>query len=59
MDTDEKAVQVSLSIYPSLWHAFRLACLQRKKQASTEVQRLIAKQLAAWQRQSQKETDHV
>ena len=54
-----KAPKVTVSMPLDLWHAFRVACLQRKTSASKEIQRFIAQQLAAWQQQPQKEPDHV
>ena len=41
------------------WHAFRLACLARGTSASKELRRLIVKQLAAWQRQTEKGPDRA
>jgi hypothetical protein len=55
----EKAEKITISMYPSLWLAFRMACLQRKTPASRELQRLIEQQLAAWQHQTQKDPDHA
>ena len=59
MEHIEKAARINISLHPSLWYAFRVACVQRKTSASKEIQRFITEQLAAWQRQVQKESDHV
>jgi hypothetical protein len=54
----EKAARINISMLPSLWHTFRVACVQRKTSASKEIQHFIEQQLAAWKAQD-KETDHV
>ena len=59
MEHVEKAARINISLHPSLWHAFRVACVQRKTSASKEIQRFIAQQLAAWQQQPQKDPDHA
>lgn len=41
--------KVTMSIDETLWHSFRVACLQRKTSASQEVSRLMHDQLGAWQ----------
>jgi hypothetical protein len=54
------SIRVGIYMSRALWHAFRVACVQHKTSASTEIQRLITQQLAAWhQAPQQKETDHV
>jgi len=55
----EKAEKITISMYPSLWHAFRIACVNRKTSASKEIQRFIVQQLATWQEETPKETDHA
>ena len=55
----EKLGRVSISIYPTLWRTFRMACVARSTSASKEIVRLIQEQLTAWQRQPSKESDHV
>ena len=51
--------KVTLFLNLALWHAFKVACVTRKTSASKEIRRLIVKQLAAWQRQAEKEPDHA
>ena len=55
----DKSPKVTISMPEALWHAFRVACVQRKTSASKEIQRFITQQLTAWEHQSQKETDHA
>lgn len=55
----EKAYKVTISMHLSLWHAFRVACVQRNTSASKEIQRFITQQLAAWEQQTPKESDHA
>jgi hypothetical protein len=50
-----------------VWHAFRVACVQRKTSASDEIRRLVQEQLDDWndqerdafQQQLEKERDHA
>lgn len=58
MDQSEKAARINISLYPSLWHAFRMACLARHLAASQEIRRLIEHQLAVWHAEK-KETEDV
>jgi hypothetical protein len=51
--------KVTIFLDAMVWQAFRMACLARKTSASKEIRRLIAQQLAAWQQQTQQETDHA
>lgn len=51
--------KATISIDAELWQAFRIACLQHQTSASHAITRLIEAQLAAWQRDTQKETDHA
>jgi hypothetical protein len=50
--------RVGLYLLYETWHAFRIACVTRKLSASKEIDRLIRQQLAAWQRDTEKETTH-
>lgn len=42
-----------------LWHAFRVACVQRETSASKEIQQFIERQLATWAKETQKERHHA
>ena len=49
--------KVTISLSHALWHAFRIACVQRKVAASKEIQKFIAYQLAVWEGVPQRETE--
>ena len=51
--------KVTIYLDLRLWHAFLVACVQRKTSASHEMRRLIQEQLAAWNTEAQQETDHA
>lgn len=45
---DEKMARPQLYMPDDLWHAFRLACLERRISASQVITELVRGQLAAW-----------
>lgn len=51
--------KVTIFLDLRLWRAFRVACVTRGTTASKELRHFIETQLAAWQHQTQKESDHV
>ena len=52
-------VTITILLNIVLWRQFRMACIERGTSAGKEIGRLIQEQLAAWQHQPQKETDHA
>lgn len=50
---------VTLSIDPNIWRSFRQACQEESVIPSRLVEDFMREWLAAWQQETQKDTNHV